>query len=202
VYSNAEVRSIFAAVGEGAFADLVGLLFHCGTRDEETRSMRWADVDLDERHAMTIPSNVSKNDQPHVVALSSGAGVLQRIRDRVSKLSPFVFPANTKRLHGSPARRVPRRVDQGGAAAERRHRESRDTGDRLRLRHSENGGRSRETGARRGAAARALGHGETMLTRTYGPTPALKQQAAAVEWWSDELAKILAAKDEQSKAAR
>jgi hypothetical protein len=41
-----------------------------------------------------------------------------------------------------------------------------------------------------------------MLTKTYGPTPPLKQQAAAVEWWSDEFAKILKAKEEESEAAR
>lgn len=203
-YSNDEIRRIFAAVGDGAFADLVGVFFHCGTRDEETRAMRWADIDLDERRLWTIPANISKNDQPHMVALSSGArAILQRIRDRkVSKLSPFVFPAGTKRGYmGRPLSDVFRDVSieagllqQVGTAKKPRY-----AGDRLRLhdiRRTVGDRVKQEHGAALMHAI--LGHSEAMLTKTYGPTPPLKQQAAAVEWWSDEFAKILKAKKDEA----
>ncbi len=205
VYSNDEIRRVLASDGEGPVADLVGLLFHTGTRDEETRAMRWADLDL-ERQVWSIQSDVTKNARKHEVMLSSGAlAILRRIRERkVTTLSPFVFPADTATGYMvRPLSNTLRAIAIKAALLRNVGTDEapRYEGDRLRLHDIRRTVGDRLRGVFGDAVMHAaLGHAELRLTRTYGPTPRLAVIAEAMQWWSDELAKILSATPAEARA--
>jgi len=66
VYTNDEIRAIFAAVPWTELQDFVPPLFYTGVRSEEARAARWADVGT-ERAFWTIPAAVTKAGDPHPV---------------------------------------------------------------------------------------------------------------------------------------
>lgn len=186
-YIEDEVRAIFAALPGTGVEDFVALLFHTGTRDSETRAMRWRDVNWD-RALWTIPADVSKSGATHVVCLSTGALEVLRRRPRFGE---WVF---TGRSGGSAARPNSKVLGGIGAAARleggalRLHDVRRTVGDSIKLQHGE------------AVMHGALGHTDAMLTRTYGPTPRLHVLAEAMEWWAGELRRILGAKVEEGRA--
>ena len=178
-YSDDELRRILASVRGTSIEDLVGLLLHTGTRDTETRGMRWADVDLD-RAIWTIPAEQSKNGLPHVVTLSPGALAVLRRRPRFGE---FVFanPATRAGYIERPNKALARASAALGFAL-RLHDIRRTVGDRLKQEHGE------------AVMHGALGHADAALTKVYGPTPRTKVIAAAVEWWAGEVRRILGMK--------
>lgn len=197
VYSDDEVRRIFAAVRGTGIEDFVQLLAHTGVRDREARSMRWADVDF-ERAIWTIPADASKNRKPHIVALSSGALEVLRRRPRFGE---FVFPNPATRtgyldrpnhkvlcavaVAAGLRRNVGTEEDpQWEGEALHLHDIRRTVGDRLKQEHGE------------AVMHGALGHADAALTKVYGPTPRTKVIAAALEWWAGELRRILGARAE------
>jgi integrase len=99
VYTNDEIRAIFAAVPGTELQDFVPLLFYTAVRSEEARAARWADFDAD-RAFWTIPAAVTKAGDPHPVPLSSGAmRLVSRIRE-ASATAEFLFPAPTAVCRG------------------------------------------------------------------------------------------------------
>lgn len=201
VYTGDEVRRIFAAARGTSVEDLVALLFHTGTRDRETRAMRWADVDLDSG-VWTVPAEESKSGRPHAVALSSGALEVLRRRPRFGE-HVFPNPATSTGYIDRPNHKVLRAVavragllrnvgteeePEWEGESLRLHDVRRTVGDRLKLEHGE------------AVMHAALGHSEAMLTRTYGPTPRLKVLADAMEWWAGEIVRILGARREEGRA--
>lgn len=199
-YSDDEMRRIFAAVCGTSLEDQVGLLWHTGTRDRETRAMLWADVDLD-RAIWTIPAEQSKNGRPHTVVLSTGALAILRRRPRFGKLvfanpdtrTGYVERSSKDLRRASIAsglllnvgtKEEPRYEGEGL----RLHDIRRTVGDRLKQEHGE------------AMMHAVLGHADAALTQIYGPSPRLKAIGEAMEWWSIEVARILAVKAEEKSA--
>ena len=81
VLSSDEIRAVWAALeAEGAFGEAVRLVFYTALRRREVLDARWTEVDLSER-LWRLPGTRTKNRQPHVVPLSTGAlAVLTRLR--------------------------------------------------------------------------------------------------------------------------
>ena len=48
MYTNEEIRALFAALPGTELQDFVPLLFYTAVRSEEARGARWADFDTDE----------------------------------------------------------------------------------------------------------------------------------------------------------
>jgi integrase len=181
VYTAEQIRAVLAATVNTELSELVPLILHTATRDEETRSMRWQDLDL-ERSIWTIPAEVSKSGKAHVVALSSGAkATIETIRARkVQTFSPFVFPAPTKTGHMDRPQKALMAASRSLGFALRLHDIRRTVSDRLRSKFGE------------AIMHAVLGHTDPTLTRTYGPTPREEAIVEATQWWSDELEKICA----------
>jgi integrase len=97
-YSNQEIRALLSAARGTELEDYLPLLFHTATRSEETRAMKWSDLDF-ERALWTIPPEASKTGEitgePHIVPLSAGALQVLGLRRgrKVAPLSAYVFPA-------------------------------------------------------------------------------------------------------------
>jgi integrase len=78
VLSDAELGSIWRALGEDQFGDIVRLLILTGQRREEIGGLRWGEVDF-ERSTIVLPPERTKNRREHVVPLSPSArAILER----------------------------------------------------------------------------------------------------------------------------
>jgi integrase len=69
VLSNDELRSIWRALPQDQFGDIVRLLILTGQRREEIGGLRWSEVDL-ERGLIVLPPARTKNSRQHEVPLS------------------------------------------------------------------------------------------------------------------------------------
>lgn len=198
-YSNDELRTIFGTVPGTDMVDLVPLILHTATRSEETRAMKWSDLDF-ERALWTIPPEAGKGkdeDEPHPVPLSTGAKrILARIRERQQQnggLGVFVFPAptgpcNTCGLAGhmdEPGNAM-RRLKKASGIDVRLHDMRRTVSDRL----------ERDLGVSGEAIEAVLGHSRDKLTRTYRPERSLREVRAGLEAWSVALDNILSGREE------
>lgn len=78
-----EVAAIWAALGEGDYADIVRLIVLTGARRAEIGSLKWDEVDL-ERGLVSLPAGRVKNGHSHSIALSTPAVAIlkARLRDR------------------------------------------------------------------------------------------------------------------------
>jgi integrase len=217
-YTDAQLRAIYAAAKAGrpkkretpkkrparrripmssdegrVFADLLDLIAHTGVRAHDARSARWENVDTD-RELWTIPQHKTSDTTgaPHVVPLSSGAlAVLARIRTAnmaAGRRSPWVFPANSGPcevcgLEGHTTKELAKHVkkDAGIGGRGLLHR-LRDT---LKTRMSEHGIDGRVSEA-------ILAHARVGIEGVYDHAELLPQRREALEWWSGELARILA----------
>ncbi len=163
------------------------MLFHTATRSDETRSMRWADVHT-ERGIWTIPPEASKTGErtgeAHVVPLSSGVLAILKARreQKVSKLSPYVFPAPSGGYLRHPVRGIAAVRERSGVKDFRLHDVRRTVSQRIADEFGE------------GMSHSILGHARQRLGRTYIPNRPLKEQREGLEWWSGELGRVLTAK--------
>jgi integrase len=200
-YSNAELRSILAACPGTEVEDLVPLLLHTATRSEETRAMRWAEVDFD-RALWTIPAERAKSDRQHEVALSEGAlKILRGLKEQQKVVSiaeasaaAFVFPAPTR--DGFMDRPGKALVAIGKAACLggnlRLHDVRRTVADRLK----------KDLGVAPHVVEQdILGHAAPELAATYMPSGQLAAARAGLEAWAVELGRILAAREEVAAEA-
>ena len=92
--SNDEIRTLWKGLdaNSGPAADAVRLRLLLGQRGAEVNGMRWADVDLDSP-AWLIPGELTKNGQPHTVALPPTAlDLLACRRAVVPEDEPRIFP--------------------------------------------------------------------------------------------------------------
>jgi integrase len=186
-YSNQEIRALLAAVPGTELEDFLPLLFHTATRSEETRSMKWADIDF-ERALWTIPPEAAKTGdirgEFHAVPLSAGA--LEALRrqqgQKVAPLSPYVFPAPSGGFMRHPARGIVTVRKRSGVVDLRVHDVRRTVSQRIADEFGE------------GMSHSVLSHARQRLGRTYIPNRPLKEQREALEWWSAALARILEAK--------
>src|SRR5262249_1178752 len=75
-------------------ATIIGLLFLTGSRSNEIRSMRWADVNL-KAGIWTKPAMNTKQRKPHRIPLSAPAlALLSALRSEADKGATYVFPSN------------------------------------------------------------------------------------------------------------
>lgn len=108
VLSDEELKKIWAALQaeDSPVADTYKLRLLTAQRGGEVLSMRWADVDLDNRW-WTIPAERSKNKMPHRVWLSDPViRILRQAQKRNDQRkkraggpSPWVFPGKRKGKH-------------------------------------------------------------------------------------------------------
>ena len=184
-FTNDELRSIVAALPGSEVVDLVPLMLYTGTRVTETASAKWADVDF-ERSTLTIPADVSKSSDPHVIPLSHGAlAVLKRIQEQ-QESSPWLFPAPwlrdghlTKDAVSHALRDV---ASRAGIAGLRSHDLRRTVADRL----------ESDLNVRPDVDDDIQGHRRAKLRRTYRPTVNLNEARKALDRWSRHLDDILA----------
>jgi integrase len=187
-YSNHEIRSVLSAASGTELADFLPFLFHTATRSEETRAMKWTDVDF-ERALWTIPPEATKTGEitgePHIVPLSAGAlQILARRRgQKVAPLSPYVFPAPSGGHIRHPHRAIPALRAQSSVLDFRLHDVRRTVSQRI----------AEEFGE--GMNHSILGHARQRLGRTYIPNRPLKEQREGLEWWSAELSRLLSAEE-------
>jgi integrase len=155
------------------------LLFFTATRNEETRSAEWRDVDLSSK-LWTIPAAKSKTGEAHRVPLSSGAlAVLADLRGTDAR---FLFPAPTKTgFMDAPQKAMALIRRKSGIDDFRIHDVRRTVRQRL---------ADMDVSAHVGEAI--LGHLPPKIVRTYTPQwEPVREMAAALEAWSAELHRIL-----------
>jgi integrase len=70
--SDAEAAGVFLACPENNFGRIVRMLMLTGCRRDEIGSLRWSEIDLDDR-TITLPKERTKNGQEHIVPLCSAA---------------------------------------------------------------------------------------------------------------------------------
>jgi len=185
-FSNQEIRALLAVAPGTELEEFLPVLFHTATRSDETRAMRWADVDT-ERGIWTIPPEASKTGErtgeAHVVPLSSGVlAILKARRDRkVAPLSPYIFPAPSGGYLRHPVRGIAVVRERSGVKDFRLHDVRRTVSQRI----------AEEFGE--GMSHSILGHARQRLGRTYIPNRPLKEQREGLEWWSGEVSRVLAA---------
>ena len=95
------------------FKDFVLLSLFTGARRENVLSMQWSDLDFD-ANIWTVPGEFSKNDSPLTISITSNvrqilvdrkARIIEQAID-ATKLSRFVFPANSASGYLSPPNKL------------------------------------------------------------------------------------------------
>jgi integrase len=108
VIREAELRTVWAALGEDDYGDIVKLLVLTACRRGEIGGLRWDEVDLEEA-VIEIPGARMKNGKPHVVPLSKPALVILAKRQRNGR--DHVFGRGSSGFQGWSHRR--RALDDG-----------------------------------------------------------------------------------------
>ena len=76
--SDSELRTIWRALGDSNFADIVRLLILTGQRRDEIADLQWSEIDFAKR-LISLPASRTKNKRPHDVPLSKTAlAILKR----------------------------------------------------------------------------------------------------------------------------
>ena len=214
-YSNDELRTIFAALPGMQVEHLVPLVAFCATRSEETRSARWSDFDV-ERGIWRIPPERSKTGgqtgDPHDVPLSAGARrVISAIRESnlnaQAAASPYLFPAASDRKgvalgRNEEARRAVRLNAFMGKPNKGMAKLAETTGiDGLGLHNIRRTVATRlsEHGTPVHVIEHILGHRLPALIRTYQLHVPLAEMREALDWWSEELDRILGKQPEREQ---
>lgn len=185
-YSNREIRALLSAARGTELEDYLPVLFHTATRSEETRAMKWSDLDF-ERALWTIPPQASKTGEitgePHIVPLSAGALEVLGLRRgrKVAPLSAYVFPASSGGYMRHPSRGIAAVRKRSGVVDFRLHDVRRTVSQRI----------AEEFGE--GMSHSILGHARQRLGRIYIPNRPLKEQRDGLQWWSAELGRLLSA---------
>ena len=112
VLSSDEIRAVWSALEpEGVIGEAVRVVFYTAARRREVLDARWMEVDLVER-LWRLPGMRTKNRQPHVVPLSTGAvAVLTRLQE-VSGDTEWVFPSPAPGTEERPLRAIAKHLRQ------------------------------------------------------------------------------------------
>jgi integrase len=70
--ANSELHSIWAALGDNDYSNIVRLLALTGQRRDEIGGLRWQEVDFD-KAVISLPAERTKNSRPHDIPLSPAA---------------------------------------------------------------------------------------------------------------------------------
>src|SRR5262249_41771985 len=179
VYTNDELRAIFAGLPGTEVADLVPLIAYTAVRSEEARSARWSEMDLDQG-VWTIAE--TKEGKPHLVALSAGA---RRVLARLGRDGPFLFSAPTREgFMDPPQKAIEALRERSGVPDFRLHDLRRTVRTRL-----------PGLGVSPDVAERVLGHALPGMRKVYDQYDYLPQTRKALEAWSKHLDGILAARE-------
>ncbi|PYQ00691.1 MAG: hypothetical protein DMF82_21375 [Acidobacteria bacterium] len=180
VLSSDEIRCVWAALGNGVFAEAVRLLFLTAARPREVLNARWAEVDLEDRF-WRIPSARMKNREPHVVPLSKGAmAILERLGTPAAS-GEWLFPSP---VGAGPLVAIAKQV----------HRIRKRAGVSFQLRDVRRTVRTRlrEMGVSQDVSEAILSHAPPRIIRTYDRYQPVPEMSAALEAWSARLERIVA----------
>jgi integrase len=83
VLTDDELRSIWDALGNNDYSDIVRLLALTGQRRDEIGSLRWQEINLD-KAVVSLPAERTKNGRPHDVPLSPPALSILKDRPRLA----------------------------------------------------------------------------------------------------------------------
>jgi len=179
VFTNEEIRAIFAAVPNTELAALVPLIFYTAVRSEEARSARWSDFDFEEG-LWSIPD--TKEGKAHLVPLSRPC---LSLLEGLSRDVEYLFPAPTREGFMDPPQKAVVLVRETSGIADFRLHDIRRT-VRTRL---------PGLGVSPDTAERVLGHALQGMRRVYDQHDYLPETRPALEAWGRELDRI-----HQSKA--
>jgi integrase len=183
VLSSDEIRAVWAALDpEGVLGEAVRLVFYTAARRREVLDARWTEVDMAER-LWRLSSTRTKNRQPHVVPLSTGAlAVLTRLR-AVAPDTEWIFPSPAPGSEERPLQAVAkhmRRIVQRSGVTFWLHDVRRTVRTRL-----------AEMGVPENVAEAVLGHALPRLIRTYNRHEPIPEMRSALEAWSARLDAIV-----------
>jgi integrase len=89
VLTDAEIAKLWAALGDGHFAEIVRLLLLTGQRRNEIGKLTWGEIDL-VRRMIILPAMRTKNGRQHELPLSQQALAILQHQPR-RNTSPFLF---------------------------------------------------------------------------------------------------------------
>ena len=89
VLTDPELSTVWNAVGEGDYGDILKLLILTGQRASEIADLRWSEIDFDE-DLISLPPDRTKNGRPHEVPMSGAVREILHRRTR-SQNRDFVF---------------------------------------------------------------------------------------------------------------
>jgi integrase len=104
VLADDELRSIWTALGDDPFGDIVKLLALTGQRRDEIGALRWSEVDLD-KAMISLPPERTKNSRPHDIPLASAALAILETRPRLAG-SECVFSTGRNGFRGWSAYKI------------------------------------------------------------------------------------------------
>jgi integrase len=81
VLSDDELRTVWRALPDGDYGDIIRLLILTGQRREEIGALRWSEIDL-ERGIITLPAARTKNSREHIVPMSVTVRAILEARPR------------------------------------------------------------------------------------------------------------------------
>jgi integrase len=83
-----ELRTLWAALGDDDYADIVRLIVLCASRRAEIGDLRWSEINF-VSGLIEIPAARTKNARPHVIPLSQPALDILRRRQRSDRMHVF-----------------------------------------------------------------------------------------------------------------
>lgn len=101
--SDDELRTLWGALGDDDYGDIVKLLIYTGARRNEIGGLRWDEINLDEA-AIEVPASRMKNKRPHLIPLSESALAILAKRSRNGR--EHVFGRGTRGYQGWSWRRI------------------------------------------------------------------------------------------------
>ncbi len=88
VLSEDELRTLWAALGDDDYSNIIRLLIYTGCRHDEIGSLQWSEVNLD-RATLELPAVRMKNGRPHIGAGGRLALAILRKRQHDGRVHVF-----------------------------------------------------------------------------------------------------------------
>jgi integrase len=188
VLSDNELRSIWTALRDDAYGDIVKLLALTGQRRDEIGSLRWREIDFD-KAVISLPAERTKNSRPHDVPLAPAALRILKNRPHLAGRD-YVFGsgANGHRGWSNYKRALDTRItSKGTIPAWRLHDLRRTVSTKM---HDELGVEPHIVEA---VINHVSGH-KSGVAGTYNRAAYAKQKAIALARWAERLTAIVSGK--------